>query len=264
VRPDGSVRTLQAQGRLVENSKGELVAMAGTGQDITERKQIEEEVGRSHQQLRRLSAHLEGAREDERARMAREIHDELGGTLTGLKMDLAQLRRAAGTLDARALEKLDAFAQAIDQSVETVRRIASELRPAILDDFGLLAAMEWHLGEFERRSGLKCTWSCSIDDLQLPAEAAIAVYRVFQESLTNVARHAAARQVAVSVNASDGRLVLQVTDDGRGISREEVLGTKSLGLTGMRERIGLLGGKLDIEGAPGQGTTVLVELPLNT
>ena len=264
VRPDGSVRTLHAQGQAIENDQGELVAMSGTGQDITERKLIEDEVGRSHQQLRRLSAHLERAREEERARMAREIHDELGGTLTGLKMDLAQLRRAAGTLEPRAQEKLENFSQAIDQSVETVRRIASELRPAILDDFGLLAAMEWHLGEFKRRSGLDCVWVCATDELQLPPEAAIAVYRVFQESLTNVARHAEARRVEVTVNTSAGRMALRVSDNGRGITPEQVLGSKSLGLTGMRERISLLGGKLEIKSALGQGTTVLVELPLNT
>jgi PAS domain S-box-containing protein len=263
VRPDGSVRTLHGQGQLIENKQGELVAMAGTGQDITERKQIEDELGRSHQQLRRLSAHLEGAREEERARMAREIHDELGGMLTGLKMDLAQLRRAAGSLEPRAQEKLEAFSQSIDQSVEAVRRIASELRPAILDDFGLLAAMEWHLGEFQRRSGLECVWDSRVDELQLPSDASIAMYRVFQESLTNVARHAGARRVEVSVSTRDGRLVLQVSDNGRGITREELLGTKSLGLTGMRERISLLGGQLEIGRAAGQGTLVRVELPLN-
>ena len=168
-----------------------------------------------------------------------------------------------GAPEARVLEKLDNFSQSIDQTVQTVRRIASELRPSILDDFGLAAAMEWQLGEFQRRSGLECVWADSADSLDLPPEAAIAIYRVFQESLTNIARHAQATRVVAQVSAGDGRLVLRVSDDGRGITAEEALGTKSLGLTGMRERISLLGGKVRLEGKAGQGTTVVVELPLN-
>jgi PAS domain S-box-containing protein len=263
VRPDGSVRVLHAQGQAIEDEQGQLVALSGTGQDITERKRIEEEVNQSREQLRRLSAHLENAREEERARMAREIHDELGGMLTGLKMDVAQLRRALGAPEPRVTEKLDNFSQSIDQTVQTVRRIASELRPSVLDDFGLAAAMEWQLGEFRRRSGLECVWEGSAGSLDLPPEAAIAIYRVFQESLTNIARHAHAKRVAVQVTASAGRLVLRVSDDGRGISPEEALGAKSLGLTGMRERISLLGGQVSVDGRAGQGTTVVVELPLS-
>jgi len=177
-------------------------------------------------------------------------------------MDVAQLRRALGAPEPRVSEKLDNFSQSIDQTVQTVRRIASELRPSVLDDFGLAAAMEWQLGEFRRRSGLECVWEGSTGSLELPPEAAIAIYRVFQESLTNIARHARATRVVVQVTASAGRLVLRVSDDGRGISPEEALGAKSLGLTGMRERISLLGGQVRVDGRADQGTTVVVELPL--
>jgi signal transduction histidine kinase len=178
-------------------------------------------------------------------------------------MDVAQLRRALGTPEPRVLARLESFSQSIDQTVETVRRLASELRPSVLDDFGLAAAMEWQLGEFQRRSGLECVWVGSTASLDLPPETAIALYRVFQESLTNIARHAQATRVEAQVTASDGRLVLRIRDDGRGITSEEVLGAKSLGLTGMRERIGLLGGQVRVEGTPGQGTTVVVELPVH-
>jgi signal transduction histidine kinase len=151
---------------------------------------------------------------------------------------------------------------AIDQAVQTVRRIASDLRPAVLDDFGLLAAMEWQLGEFERRSGIACVWQTELKSIDVNKDVATAVFRLFQESLTNVARHALATRVVVSIDANDGYLVLQVRDNGRGITTAQLQGSTSLGLPGMRERVGLLGGDLLIKGSPGQGTNVRVRIPL--
>ncbi len=260
-RADGAERTLQARGEAMVDSEGRLIAIAGTGQDVTERREIEAQLEQSRERLQQLSAHVEVAREEERARMAREIHDELGGMLTGLKMDVAQMRRA-GKLEPPAIAKLDAFSQAIDQSVQTVRRIASDLRPAVLDDFGLLAAMEWQLGEFQRRSGITCLWSSELKTVNLSREDSTAIFRIFQESLTNVARHAQATHVMVTAQAENHHLVLQIRDNGRGITREESQGSQSLGLAGMRERVGLLAGELVVEGSEGAGTNVLVRIPL--
>jgi len=246
----------------VRGADGDLIGYAKVTRDLTERKRMEDALRDSREQLRQLSAHLEKAREEERARIAREIHDELGGTLTGLKMDVVQLRRHTSQLEHGAGEKLDELSQSIDHTVETVRRIASELRPAILDDFGLLAAMEWQLGEFERRSGIRCHWHSDSLDLKLEPDAAIAVFRVFQESLTNIARHAQASEVQVTVAVADDRLQLTIQDNGIGITSEQTRGTRSLGLVGMRERMGPLGGTVEIQGQAGQGTRVQVTVPL--
>jgi PAS domain S-box-containing protein len=262
IRADGAERTLQAHGEPMVDSEGRLTAIAGTGQDITERKEIEYQLQSSRERLRQLSAHLEVAREEERARMAREIHDELGGMLTGLKMDVSQMRRGSPALDPPARSKLEDFSLAIDLAVQTVRRIASDLRPAVLDDFGLIAAMEWQLGEFQRRSGIACSWQSGLRAVDLPREDMTAVFRIFQESLTNVARHAQATQVQVLVEGDTDHLVLQIRDNGLGITPEQSQGSQSLGLAGMRERVSLLAGEILIEGDPGQGTNVLVRIPL--
>jgi signal transduction histidine kinase len=223
----------------------------------------EQQLLTAYEEARRLSERLQSAREEERAHIAREIHDELGQQLTGLKMDVAKLRRMANGLDPSAVQRLEEYSQALDLAVQTVRRIASELRPSILDHFGLLAALEWQLDEFKRRSSIGTRWTNHADEAALPAERATAVFRVFQESLTNIARHAQATHVDVKIEATDDQLVLQVSDNGRGITPAEISGAQSLGLAGMRERIGLLGGMLDIQGAPDQGTTVLVRVPLS-
>jgi PAS domain S-box-containing protein len=216
----------------------------------------------SQDELRRLSVYLQRVREEERTRIAREIHDELGQQLTGLKMDVAKLQRMANGLDPSAVQRLEDYSQALDLAVQTVRRIASELRPSILDHFGLLAALEWQLDEFKRRSAIATRWTSQAAEVVVPPDHATSVFRVFQESLTNIARHAQATEVDVQVETSSDQLVVQVSDNGRGITPQEILGAQSLGLAGMRERIGLLGGFLDIQGAPGQGTRVLVRVPL--
>jgi PAS domain S-box-containing protein len=257
VRPDGSVRTLNARGEVLLDPDGQVVAMTGTGQDVSERKAIEEE-------LRRLSAHLHAAREEERKRIAREIHDELGGNMTGLKMAITRLSNAASRLTPEeVMAQAAAIAADIDDTVRAIRRIATELRPAILDDFGLPAAIEWQLKEFQARAHLACQLDNLLeDDLQLSSEQATAVFRVFQETLTNVARHAQATRVAVSLEVDEDWLVLHVQDDGRGMSPAQTTDRRSLGLLGMRERINLIGGELDLQSQPGQGTEITVRVPL--
>lgn len=254
-------QTLNAQleDRILQRTQRLRATVNELRREISERQQAEEALRRSREQLRRLSARLQAAREEERTRMAREIHDQLGGAMTGLKMDVAALRR---NLQTTLLEKTSAISELIDGTLHTVRRIATELRPAILDDFGLLAAIDWQLQEFQTRANIRCNLSAGTDDILLDPESSTAVFRVFQETLTNVARHANATEVDVHVEEQADQLILQVRDNGRGISEAEISGSKSLGLVGMRERIHLLSGELDIRGTPGQGTTILVKIPL--
>jgi signal transduction histidine kinase len=213
--------------------------------------------------LRALTTRLETVREEERTRIAREVHDELGGALTGLKMDLTRLRRQAeaNNLDA-VLTQAQAMLALLDSTVKTVRRIATDLRPGVLDDFGLVAAIEWQLQDFQTRAGIECQFRATTDDVPLPPEAATAMFRIFQETLTNVARHANATRVEVDLEQHPDRVLLRVSDNGQGIAQPDVFGTKSLGLLGMRERVHLLAGELDIHGQPGEGTVVVVQVPL--
>jgi signal transduction histidine kinase len=210
---------------------------------------------------------LQQLREDERTRLARETHDVLGGALTGLKLDLARLRRrmVTGALaPADVPAELDEASRAIDGLVQAVRRIATELRPPLLDDLGLAAAIDWQLQEFARRSGLSTAFSPPAEPVPLEPEQATAVFRVFQEALTNVARHAQATHVQVSLACQPGdHVVLVVQDNGRGLTPQTVANSKSLGLLGMRERVRLLAGELEIQGAAGAGTTVTVRVPVH-
>ncbi len=226
-----------------------------------QRRELEEE-------LRALSAHVESAREEERTGIAREIHDELGQALTALKMDLAWIgRRAAGTsgLSREALlEKVQAMSSMTDQIIDQVRRISSELRPGVLDDLGLLPALEWQGQEFERRTGLTCVIHSNLtDETTLDRSLATTIFRVFQESLTNVARHSEATHVEVRLERVAGWLELEVADDGKGIAPEVVSSPTSLGLLGIRERARRLGGMAAVGAAPSKGTVVSVRVPLD-
>lgn len=226
------------------------------------------ELRASHDQLRNLSAHLEVVREEERARIAREIHDELGQLLTVMKMDIALLGKKlsslyAGSRSEETENDLKSMSELVDTTIKSVRRIATELRPEILDELGLKEAIEWEAQVFQTRTRIKCVFISEIDDINLDRERSTAVFRILQETLTNVARHAEATQVNLNLRQSDGNLVLRVSDNGRGITAQEATGTKSLGLLGMRERALLFGGEVIIEGESGKGTTVTVRLPID-
>ncbi len=230
--------------------------------EVNERKEAQRRLEESQAQLRRLSAHLQALREEERSRIAREIHDELGQNLAGLKMGLAWLQQALSGGDAATEEKMRDMAGLIEGTVATVRRIVTELRPRILDEMGLVAAIDWQLKEFQQRTGLECVLQSNVEELALEPDRATAVFRLLQESLTNIARHAQATRVLVTIEQDSDHLSFRVQDDGRGITEADLANSKSFGLLGMRERVHLLQGELSIQGAPDQGTVVEVYIPL--
>lgn len=230
---------------------------------IVSRKEIGDQVHQSREELRALSRHLQTMIEQERARISREIHDELGRELTSLKFDVAWLRdRAAKSENEPDKEKLTGVLRNIDGAINSVRRIATELRPAVLDTLGLTAAIEWQAKEFQDRTRIKCKLDAIEEDIQLDDETATAVFRIFQESLTNIARHANATEVNVAVDRIDGRLIMQIEDNGKGIDPSVIHDAHSLGIIGMQERVRLLNGVLTIDGREGLGTTVTVQVPI--
>jgi signal transduction histidine kinase len=226
-----------------------------------ERKRAEAQLRESHEQLRALSAHLQRVREEERTRIAREVHDELGQALTGLKLDLSRLAGKAPRTGNSQADKIKSLVNRVNCTIQTVRRIATELRPGILDNLGLVAAIEWQAAEFESRSGLKCSVQADAEMPNLDPELNTAFFRIFQETLTNVIRHARATRLEVRLSKEADRIVLTICDNGRGISDAEISNTRSIGLRGMRERAALIGGQVSIRGSPGNGTTVIVQIP---
>ena len=222
---------------------------------------------RAEEALRALSAKLRSAREEEGTRIAREIHDELGGALTGLKWDLERIdtmlaTSAHSSLDTDVRECIGSMTTTIETTIATMRRIASELRPGVLDDLGLVAAIEWQVEQFQTRTGLKCHWTNTANEFELDREKSTAVFRILQEILTNVLRHAQATNLYVRLSRSRNYLELEVKDDGCGITKSQRINSRSLGLLGMKERALLVGGEVRITGKEGQGTTVLVRVPL--
>ena len=253
-RPDGSRITVLVNIVPLRNGDGELIGAMNCFQDITERKQALMELEHSFGQLRALAGRLETVREEERMRASRDIHDQLGQALTAIKIDLTSL------IHGREQQFKPVFSL-IDQTIESVRRIATELRPGILDDLGLIAAVEWAAEVFQNRTGTKVRLDVPREDIVISREPSTALFRILQETLTNVARHARATEVSVQLTKDDDALTLEVHDNGTGISGEDRSSDSSLGLLGMRERALLLGGELAISGAPGAGTTVTVRIP---
>lgn len=263
---DGQRRNIEFSVKVSESKAGQRDF--SIVRDVTQRVRAVEQLRRSEIQLRRLSAHLEEARELERGTIAREIHDELGQALTGLKMDVAWIeqrlsRGENGQGLQPLLEKARGMSELIDVTIQAVRRIATELRPGVLDDLGLIPAIEWQVGEFNKRSGIACSLLSNLDELEVDRQVATGVFRILQEALTNVARHSQATQVKVRLKTLDGTFHLDVEDNGIGIQGEAKAGGPSLGILGMQERAHLLGGEVWLEGGPGEGTRVRVRLPLS-
>jgi signal transduction histidine kinase len=251
--------------RVIERTNDLRVANEELRKEIAERKQAETDLRIKSEQLRALSARLQSAREEEGARIAREIHDELGSMLTGVKWDLEEISKMLSTSPGESQlavlrEKVRSLIKLTDISVSTLRRIASELRPSVLDDLGLAPAIEWQAQQFEARTGIVC--ECSLENIELSAEQSTAVFRIFQEALTNVLRHARATRVDIKMNKENGYFVLTVSDNGMGMKDGEVAGTDSLGFLGMRERAHLIGGDVDITSGAGQGTVVSLRVPI--
>jgi len=239
-----------------------LASVADTIAQGIERKRAEEELARSRDRLRELASRLHSAQEAERTRIAREIHDELGQLLPGLHIEMTGIARHLRRDQQDLREKVGAASRLIESSIASVRMIATELRPGLLDSLGLEAAIESQVEEFQLRTGVICSTELPPAKLKLKNEQATALFRILQESFTNIARHAQARHANVRLATVNGRLVLEITDDGRGILPEDETKAPSLGIVGMRERAFVLGGKVEITGQPGRGTTVRVSLPI--
>ena len=230
--------------------------------EIAERQRAEEELRKSRDQLRALAARLQSVREEERTYIAREIHDELGQACTAIKMDLALIGRKLTKRQTALRAKVDSSIQLVDGTIVTLRRLASELRPRTLDDLGLPAALEAQAQEFESRTGIHCSVTLPEDPLTLDTDRSTAIFRIFQESLTNVARHAHATRVEARLRRENDRIIFQVFDNGTGFDPEVAKARKSLGLIGMQERALLLNGDFKTEGMPGSGTTMTLTIPL--
>ena len=230
--------------------------------DITDRKRAEQQLTASHDQLRMLTARLESVREEERILIAREIHDELGQALTGVKLELSLLRDQLPDLAPALQNRLESISGLVDATIQSVRRIATDLRPIVLDQLGLIPAIEWQTQEFQSRTGIQCRLDIYLRSAQLSQTASTAMFRIFQEILTNVVRHAKASVVKITLQEQAGGLMLEVHDNGRGITESELADPQSLGLVGMRERALLLGGNITFVGNAESGTIVRVRIPL--
>ena len=229
--------------------------------ELAERELTEQRLRTSEEQLRALAAHLQSVREEERIHIAREIHDELGQALTGLKFDINTMAKGVTADEPEAVAAATMhLSQQIDRIINSVRRIASGLRPEVLDEMGLAAAVEWQAREFSRRTGIRCVVDIEPGFSDPDKERSTALFRIFQELLTNVARHAHATRVDVRLADADA-LALKVEDNGRGIQEKEFESPKSLGLLGLRERVLAFGGSIDVRGQEGKGTCVSVSIP---
>ena len=263
IRKDGAIRYVLSESRYEFNNEGKPIGLYGIVHDVTEIKKAENEIRLMNEQLRLLSEHQQNIREEERTHIAREIHDELGQQLTVMKMDVSWLNKKLGAIDETVGKKTLELSKILDETVKTVRRIASELRPSLLDDLGLVAAIEWQLNEFEKRSGIKAELKKMRIEPLLPDAARTGLFRIVQESLTNVARHANAKKVTISLQQKKGLLVLKIEDDGIGFDKEKITGKKTLGILGMKERTSVMGGTYEIESASGKGTIVSVTVPFS-
>ena len=237
-----------------------VVISDGIISNITDSKLAQHAIEAQQQQLRQLASHIDGVKERERAHVAREIHDDLGGTLTAAKIDLAWIRGRLGPDQAALVEKAQAMQALLDSAIEATGRISRSLRPPVLD-YGVAAAIEWQVKEFRKRMGITCDFVCSREDIALDREFSTALFRIFQETLTNIAKHAGASHVDISLEDDGSAVLLTVTDDGKGIDPNDMHKNGSYGIRGMRERADFLGGTIEVSGASGAGTQVRVSLP---
>jgi signal transduction histidine kinase len=247
-------------GQLAKNFDEMAIALE---QRQAERELAEMELKRSQELFRNLSTHLQVVREEERTRIARKIHDDMGQALTALKIDLTWLNKKLTDDQPLIREKLQSMVTLINETIETVHNLSEDLRPGILDDFGLSAAIEWQAEEFQKRTGIECRINLASDESNLSKEKSTNLFRIVQESLTNVIRHANATKVEINLSEKDGILLLEVADNGKGITKAAVTNPKSFGLIGIKERVHSLGGEVDISGTPNAVTRLKVKMPIS-
>jgi len=260
IRRDNRLIPVEINAHLFEfNDRPTVLSLA---RDITKRKSAETKLKNTGSQLRKLASQLQNIREEERSLIAREIHDELGQALTVLKIQVSLLANKLQKNQNKLKERSVFISEMLDKMVETVQKITSKLRPEILDELGLVAALEWQSQQFEEHTGINCNVTILHKDISLDKDKSSAIFRIFQEALTNVARHANAKKVSVILRKENGRFILEVTDNGLGIRKSQIDNSSSMGILGMKERALVLGGIVTINGVPGKGTNVKVEIPL--
>ena len=260
-RLDGRPMRIEGDYMVIHDEDGRIAGHFGIQRDVTDKHLAIERERISREQLRALASRLQRVREEERTEVSREIHDELGQALTGLKLDVAWMKSRLPR-DHEMMEQCTSVIQRIDQTLTAVRRIATSLRPSVLDQLGLAAALEWQGQEFRTRTGIEVAMEISTTSSPIPDDLGSSAFRILQESLTNVARHARATHVTIRLEQTDTRLTLEVSDNGIGASPGYSDGTKSLGVIGMRERALACGGEFSIGRRAEGGTTVLLSVPL--
>jgi two-component system, NarL family, sensor histidine kinase UhpB len=257
---EGEERWIGHSCQPVFDVNGKWIGQRGSNRDITERKKTESVLRASQIQLRALTQRMDAIAEEERTRIAREIHDELGHLLTALKLDIEMLIGKSGLSGEHLKNELVSMSGILDSLIDSIRKIATELRPGILDHLGLCPAIEWQIEHFQKRTNINCEYSFSVNDITFNKNETTIIYRIHQEILTNIARHSKADKVSATFCKENGRVILSVADNGVGFEADESLLPKSLGLMGMRERALTIGGELNIESTVGKGTTVTLIL----
>ena len=266
-RKDGKYAYVYDRGFVIHNGKGKPVRMVGGMTDVTAKKEAEEQVELSRRQMRALSARLESLREEERTRISREIHDELGQMLTGLKMDLRWVENRLAKLDGAVadlnpvVDKVVGASELADQTLNRVQNIAAELRPGVLDNLGLAMAIKYEAKRFEDRTGIRCKVNLPESPPDMKAEVETAIFRILQEALTNVTRHSQATEAQIDFCLQGDDVFLELRDNGKGISADALANPRSIGLVGMRERALLLGGEIKFESLSSGGTLVTLRIP---
>ena len=262
--PDGRVVWTEDRCRPVRSARGRVVAIEGVARDVTQRLDAERALTQSEEQLRQLTGRIETAREEERRVIARELHDDVGQTLTALKIEINRTVAAFGSEqdDVTAINRLQSIVSLVDLGIAAVKRLSAQLRPATLDHFGLAEAIRWEALTFKARTGIRCQVTCNRRHTKLSTEQQTTLFRIAQEALDNVVCHAHASSARITLTESDEMVEFRIRDNGRGISSAEAAAPGSLGLRGMRERAALVGGTFTIAGRRGSGTTVTVVLPL--
>ena len=261
-KKDGSPMYVIGNISLVENNETDIHTIEGIMINITDRKTAEEDLKKINRELHDLSCHLQNIREEERIEIARDIHDELGQQLTGLKMDVYSLDKQIKSDDLVIKGKFSDILTLIEESVNSVRKIAAHLRPGILDDLGLVAALQWQSQEVQTRFDISINFISDRSDIDAPAAVSTGLFRIYQEALTNAVRHSNARAIDSSIKIVDGRIILEIRDDGKGIDMSAMENRKSFGLLGIKERVYVMKGQYELASEPGKGTSISVSVPI--